>query len=70
MGIVYKARQTKLNRVVALKMISAGIHTGEEELARFRTEAWVAMAVQGFAVAHQVQRVGALRRYCEQRSRP
>jgi serine/threonine protein kinase len=39
MGIVYKARQIKLSRIVALKMILAGQHTGAVELARFRTEA-------------------------------
>jgi serine/threonine protein kinase/WD40 repeat protein/Flp pilus assembly protein TadD len=39
MGVVYQARQVKLNRLVALKMILGGSHAGPEELARFRREA-------------------------------
>lgn len=39
MGIVYKARQVKLNRPVALKMMLLGDSAGPYELQRFRMEA-------------------------------
>jgi tRNA A-37 threonylcarbamoyl transferase component Bud32 len=39
MGVVYKARQRKLNRIVALKMVLAGAHAGELARARFLREA-------------------------------
>src|SRR5262245_36273797 len=39
MGVIFKARQVTLNRVVAIKMILAGSFARPEDVQRFRTEA-------------------------------
>ncbi len=45
-GVVYKARQKALNRLVAVKMILAGNHTSAEQLVRFETEARAVAALK------------------------
>ena len=52
MGVVYKARHVKFQRLVALKMILAGDRAGADQTARFLTEARAVARLQN---AHIVQ---------------
>ncbi len=57
MGVVYKARQVKANRLVALKMILAGSHAGAADRTRFHTEAEAIARLQHANIV-QVYEVG------------
>ncbi|MDG3008402.1 serine/threonine-protein kinase [Paludisphaera mucosa] len=59
MGVVYKARHLRLNRLVAVKMMLHGGHSGPSELARFHREA-EALAAVGHPNIVQIHEVGDL----------
>jgi serine/threonine-protein kinase len=46
MGVVYKARHVRLDRLVALKMILAGAHASRDQIARFHIEARAVAQIQ------------------------
>jgi serine/threonine protein kinase len=62
MGVVYKARHLRLNRIVAVKMVLAGRFADEQSVTRFRAEALMAAALDhsGIVPIHEAGEVDGL----------
>ncbi len=60
MGVVYKARQIKLDRTVAIKTMRAGVNATREDVDRFHTEAQAAAKLShpGIVAIHEVAEAG------------
>ncbi|WP_145258606.1 serine/threonine-protein kinase [Planctomycetes bacterium Pan216] len=52
MGVVYRARDLRLQRIVALKMILSGEYASDRERSRFRTEAQAAAQLEHPNIVH------------------
>jgi tetratricopeptide (TPR) repeat protein/tRNA A-37 threonylcarbamoyl transferase component Bud32 len=59
MGIVYKAKQMALDRIVAIKMVRTGAQADEEDRARFQTEVRAAAQLRHVNIV-QIHEVGEL----------
>jgi eukaryotic-like serine/threonine-protein kinase len=62
MGVVYRARQVRLNRPCVLKMILGGAHAGTEAVARFLAEAEAVASLQHANIVqiHHIGETGGL----------
>lgn len=64
MGIVYKAKHTRLNRICALKVLIAGEDASESALERFVSEAQIAVSLDQHAHIVKVLDSGQFDRIC------